>query len=124
VTQRRYTGGIGEWLRDLPDPHSPVSGRSPARRLGSSGETLRGLRAWGASRVSGEANRTNIAGWGWQGWAGHGGRSSGGLAGGGARSLRRSPVISSLDESEGVPGGTAVTPRDPQTPRNATKLHN
>jgi hypothetical protein len=31
VTQRWYMGGIGEWRRDLPDSHSPVSGRSSAR---------------------------------------------------------------------------------------------
>jgi hypothetical protein len=40
------------------------------------------------------------------GWAGHGGGSSGGLAGGGACSLRRSPVISGLGESESVRGDT------------------
>jgi hypothetical protein len=45
--------------------------------------------------------------WGWLGWDGHGGQSSGGLAGGGARSLRRSPMICGLDESEGVRGGTS-----------------
>jgi hypothetical protein len=43
--------------------------------------------------------------WGWLGWAGCGGRRSGGLVGGGARSVRRSPVTSGLDESEGVRGG-------------------
>jgi hypothetical protein len=47
--------------------------------------------------------------WGWLGWAGHGGRSSGSLASGGAHSLWRSPVISGLDESEGVRGSTANT---------------
>jgi hypothetical protein len=31
VTQRRYTQGVGKWCSDLPGPHSPVSGRSPAR---------------------------------------------------------------------------------------------
>jgi hypothetical protein len=45
--------------------------------------------------------------WGWLGWASHGGRSSSGLAGGGTHFLLRSPVISSLDESESVRGGMA-----------------
>jgi hypothetical protein len=66
-----------------------------------------GLRAWGASRVFSEANRAAIVDWEWLGWAGHYGRSSGGLVGGGACSLRRSLVISGLDESEDVRGDTA-----------------
>jgi hypothetical protein len=41
------------------------------------------------------------------GCARHDGRSSSGLTGGGACSLRRSLVISGLDESEGVRGDTA-----------------
>jgi hypothetical protein len=74
--------------------------------FGVSGEALLGLRAWGASRVSGEANWTIGVDWGCLGWAGHGSRSSGGLAGGGASCSRQSPANSVLGGTVSVWGST------------------
>jgi hypothetical protein len=56
--------GICEWRIDLPGSRSSGSGRSPTRWFGSSGEALPAVRAWGASRVSGEVSRADIEDWG------------------------------------------------------------
>jgi hypothetical protein len=71
-----------------------------------SGEVLSGLRAWGASRVSGGANQTVGAYRGRLEWAGRGGRGSGGLAGDGSSCSRQSPANSGLGRTESMRGST------------------
>jgi hypothetical protein len=81
--------------------------------IGVSSEALSGLRAWGASRVSGEANWTAGADWGWLLWAGHGSRSSGGLAGGARRAqckVQRTLAWAGLWACGGVRPRPCVTP--------------
>jgi hypothetical protein len=80
-----------ELKNDSPDCSVYARMRAAEVRRGRSwfsSDVLPGLRAWEASRATGEANRRAGAAWKGPGWAGHGGRGSGGN--GGRKRARRS----------------------------------